>query len=430
MKNKQILWLSIIIIIVVAAGAIYLFTSGSTGSLSSSYIDNPTAPTVTGFEVYQVPNMQEPKAKVPYKDEVFGTYVVRVTDRTTEVADDDESKGMKNEYSRVQSFNVNEQYILVRGTESTWYIYDANTLKPVQSNIPVRDEPRWDSKDPNKLYYNEETKLMVYNVQNKESTLVHDFKDEFPGKNVMTVWSRYEGSPSKDGRYWGYMAMDNDGNTLGYLVYDQVQDQVIAKKDIQSDLIDAVTISPSGNYFLAADDERGMVVYDRELKNEISVIPNVGHVDAALDAQNKEVIVYQDTGTDNIAMADIATGEVTNLWPIDFSNAPLGFHISGRSLDKPGWALVSCYGAGPECTTWMDNQIFAIELKPNGTVARLAHHHSVYNEGVEQDYWAEPQASVNRDFTKIIFTSNWGRTGTDEVDMYMIELPKNWMDNL
>jgi hypothetical protein len=46
--------------------------------------------------------------------------------------------------------------------------------------------------------------------------------------------------------------------------------------------------------------------------------------------------------------------------------------------------------------------------------------------GVEHDYWAEPQASVNRDFTRVLFTTNWGRSGTDEVEMYMIELQKDW----
>jgi hypothetical protein len=52
------------------------------------------------------------------------------------------------------------------------------------------------------------------------------------------------------------------------------------------------------------------------------------------------------------------------------------------------------------------------------------------SSGVEHDYWAEPQANVNRDFTRVLFTTNWGRSGTDEVEMYMIELPKNWMEQL
>ena len=59
-----------------------------------------------------------------------------------------------------------------------------------------------------------------------------------------------------------------------------------------------------------------------------------------------------------------------------------------------------------------------------------AHTHSYYDENVEHDYWAEPHSSANQDFTRIVFTSNWGRTGTDAVDMYMISLPEAWVSRL
>ncbi len=49
---------------------------------------------------------------------------------------------------------------------------------------------------------------------------------------------------------------------------------------------------------------------------------------------------------------------------------------------------------------------------------------------MEHDYWAEPQASVNRDFTRILFTSNWGRSRTGEVEMYLIRLPEDWLNQL
>jgi hypothetical protein len=75
----------------------------------------------------------------------------------------------------------------------------------------------------------------------------------------------------------------------------------------------------------------------------------------------------------------------------------------------------------------MDDQIFAVELVKDGRVVRLAHTHSLYDERIEHDYWAEPHASVNRDFSQIVFTSNWGRSGTEEVDMYLIKLPTNWV---
>jgi len=72
--------------------------------------------------------------------------------------------------------------------------------------------------------------------------------------------------------------------------------------------------------------------------------------------------------------------------------------------------------------------VFAIELRPNGRVVRLAHTHSLVDEAQDHDYWAEPHASVNPDLTRILFTSNWGRSGTEEVEMFLVELPPAWLE--
>ena len=132
-------------------------------------------------------------------------------------------------------------------------------------------------------------------------------------------------------------------------------------------------------------------------------------------------------------MLDLASGTVTPLWPIDFSHTPIGLHFSGRASrgDHLGWALVSTYSGGhPTDYTWMDDQIFAVELKPGGRVVRLAHTHSLVDEDQEHDYWAEPHASVNPEFTRVVFTSNWGRSGTGQVEMFMLELPPDWSGQL
>jgi len=52
------------------------------------------------------------------------------------------------------------------------------------------------------------------------------------------------------------------------------------------------------------------------------------------------------------------------------------------------------------------------------------------DESQEHDYWAEPHASVNPDFTQIVFTTNWGRSGTGEVEMFLISLPPDWIESL
>jgi hypothetical protein len=78
----------------------------------------------------------------------------------------------------------------------------------------------------------------------------------------------------------------------------------------------------------------------------------------------------------------------------------------------------------------MDDQVFAVELKPGGRVARLAHTRSLVDDEEELDYWAEPHASTNADLTHILFSTNWGRSGTGEVEMFLVELPPDWPDRL
>ncbi|MDP2948699.1 MAG: hypothetical protein Q8P22_04095 [Chloroflexota bacterium] len=419
---------------------------------ASPLCPDPQPPFVTDLEVRQTPSLGDPSARVPFRDPVFGTCLVRVTDRTTDLSPDDASAGLKNEYSRVQSFNADGSRILVRGTGATWYLYDAATLQPLDQ-VPLEIDPRWDADNPDLLYYAQETRLMAYNVQTQAQTLVHDFAADFPGQSLAAVWTHYEGSPSLDGRYWGLMAEDQNWQTVALLVYDRQADQVIAKRDMRgvpgAEAIDNAYISPLGNYFIAdfsdyycergqlGTDEKpcGYMVYDRNLKNGRGLLRISGHMDVALDAQGREVVVYEDIDTDNISMLDLATGAVTPLWPIDFSHTALGLHVSGRAFRRPGWALVSTYNGGyPTDYTWMDNQVFAIELKPGGRVVRLAHTHSVFKEGPvsygEKDYWAEPHGSVNPDFTRIVFTSNSGRSGTEEVEMFLIALPPDWLERL
>lgn len=398
-----------------------------------------TTSLVTGTDLFQTPSIDEPEPRQPFLDPRFGTCLIRATDRNADVSSDDPSLGLKNEYSRVQSFNADASLFIIRGTEATWYLYDAQSFQPLRE-LPLGVEPRWDTRDPHLLYYSDESRFMAYNIQTGESSLVHDFSDAFPGHELSAVWSRYEGSPSIDGRYWGFMAQDADWQVIGLLIYDLAEDRIIARRDISGDPeIDSVTISPHGSYFLAyfdfcepgqlGIDEHpcGLMVYDHNLENGRGLLRVIGHSDTALDAQRNEILVYQDIDTDDISMLDLATGDVTPLWPIDFSHTPIGLHFSGRSFDAPGWALISTSSGGhPEDYTWMDDSVFAVELKGGGQVVRLAHTHSLVDEDQEHDYWAEPHATVNADFTRILFTSNWGRSGTGEVETYMIQLPENW----
>ena len=115
---------------------------------SAPHCTDPQPPFVTGLEVYQTPKMDEPQARLPFRDPVFGTCIVRVTDRHADLSPDDTSAGLKNEYSRVQSFNADGSLILVRGIEATWYVYSAGSLQPL-GQLPIDIDPRWSATDPN-----------------------------------------------------------------------------------------------------------------------------------------------------------------------------------------------------------------------------------------------------------------------------------------
>jgi len=393
---------------------------------------------VTHFEIQQIPDLDEPAPRVPFQDPTFGTCLVRVTDRSSDLSAGDTSQGMKNEYSRVQSFNADGTRLVVLTTDGNWYVYDAFSLQPL-GQVPIEREPRWDAADPDLLYYTEETRLVSYHISTGQKQTMHEFANDFPGLSLSAVWTKFEGSPSNDGRYWGLMAENQDWMTVAFLIYDLESDQIVAVRETPPSEIDSVAISPMGNYFLAyydnfceygqlgSDHEPcGLMIYDRKLENGRGLLRIIGHSDLSLDAQGKEVLIYQDIDQDDISMLDLSSGEVTPLLAIDFSHSALGFHFSGRAIHVPGWVLVSTSNGSRPSSTWMDDQIFVLELKHGGRVVRLAHTQSIFDEHIEHDYWAEPHASANQDFTQIVFTSNWGRSGSEQVDMYMINLPKDW----
>lgn len=398
---------------------------------------------VTSLDLLPEPPVEEPAPRTPFQDPVFGTCLMRVTDRQSDLLPDDPSTGMKNEYSRIQSFNADGSFILVWSIEAYWYLYDASSLQPL-GRLPLSVEPRWDAQDPALIYHLEETRLMAYSISEGRGWLVHDFAQDFPGEKLAAVWTRYEGRPSADSRFWGLMAEDEEWRTVALLVYDITLDQVIARRETPGrPEIDSVTISPLGNHLLAYHDEVcpagrlgneenpcGLMVYDRNLEHGRGLLRIVGHSDLALDAQGREVLVFQEIDQDQIAMLDLESGAVTSLFPINFSHSALGFHFSGAAFERPGWVLVSTYNGARPAATWMDDQVFALELQASGRVVRLAHTHSVVDEEQEHDYWAEPHASTNRDLTRILFTSNWGRSGTGEVEMYLIWLEEDWSARL
>jgi hypothetical protein len=393
-------------------------------------------------DVLQPSPAAEPEPRVWYREPTFGTCLTRVTDREADLSPGDTSRGLRHEYARVQAFNADGSLLLLQGTEGTRYLYDAVTLQPI-AELPLGAEPRWDNDDPDLVYFTEDTSLRSYRISTGATETVHGFAGDLQGHDAVAVWTAWEGSPSIDRRYWAFMAENADWLPTAFLVYDMVEGgiDVLDLRGVPGveDDVDHVTMSPLGTYLLASFDRAcepgalgsidhpcGLMVYDRDLQAARGLLRVVGHYDTALDAAGNEVIVYQDIDTDQVAMLDLAAGEITGLFDIDFGHTAIGLHVSGLGYARPGWAVVSTHDDDLESHTWIDDQVLLVELRQGGAVLRLAHTYSVVDDEEEFDYWAEPHATTNADLTRILFASNRGRSGTGEVDAYLIVLPQDW----
>jgi len=187
---------------------------------------------------------------------------------------------------------------------------------------------------------------------------------------------------------------------------------------------DNVSMSPSGNYcVVSGDGPRGTVAYSRDFSTSKLLLSKSEHSDIGIDANGNDIYVsvdYQSNGGD-VFMININTGLRTSLFPTYVSGSATALHVSAKNFNKPGWALISTYanygGNGKE---WLHKKVFAVQLKSNPKIYNLAFHRAV-----ENGYFTEPVASVNRDFNKIIFNSNWNVNTAEDIDAYMVEIPNS-----
>lgn len=381
---------------------------------------------VEGMVAAPSPTSARPVKGVTFRDPAFGTCVVRATNHVTEPP----SGFARNDYSRRQAFNVDNTRFLAYSYNGAWHLYDANSLSYLRElNFLAGDaEPQWDPVDPSSLYYvptNGGMTLRRLNVETNVSTTVADFTGKLPWANATHVWTKSEGSPSADGRYWCFMADTANFAIRGVFTYDLQTHTVLGARTLTS-RPDHVSMSPSGRYCVISggDVSDGTVAWDRTFSKSLTVHQGGEHSDLALgtDGSDYYVAVDYQSGGGDLYMINLVTGVRTVLFPTYIAGTATAYHISGKGFSRPGWVLMSTY-ARTGAEKWLHERIMAIELKANPRIIDLAHHHSKYN-----GYWTEPHASVSRDFTHILFTSNWGTTSDLDVDAFMLRLPDHILD--
>ena len=409
---------------------------------------------VSGLDQSPIANLSKPVKGVSALDPTYGTCLTRVTD----AANEEPSGFARNDYSRRQAFNADETFILIYAQDGYWHLYDAANLSYIRklSLGGGSVEPQWHPTDPNllfKLPNNGGLSIETHNVLTDEVVTVADFTNVasingYPGvtsikdiwPNVARVSTKNEGSPSKDARYWG-LQVENSSFTASYgaITYDLQTNTITGVFDFAANGIggpDHISMSPSGEYVVPSwnaekcagpsslgttNNPCGLMAYTRDFSTAVGLSEIGPHSDTAIDANGNDVIVISNYQSGFVESIELGTGQITRLFNIYVNDSATAMHISGKAFNKPGWVLISTYAA-TRTEEWWTKKIMAVEIAANPQILNISHTYSN-----EVGYWTQPQAAVNRDFTKIMFNSNWG-SNSEDTDAYMIELPTTVLD--
>lgn len=380
---------------------------------------------IEGKQVSTVPPLARPVKGVAFQDPTYRTCGVRITDHVVEPP----SGFARNDYSRRQAFNIDKSYFIAYSLNGYWHLYNARTFQYVKQlpGLAGDAEPQWHPTNPELLYYLPNYGGMVINQLNVNSGVITEaasFTGKLPWADVARAWTRSEGSPSANGRYWCLMAETSNFTTRGVFVYDLQTQQVVGTRSY-SVRPDHLSMSPSGRWCVVSDfgSNGGTIAWSRDFTTSRVVHGTTEHSDIALNKNGEDVYVavdYQSNAGD-FFMFNIDTNTRTALFPTYVNGAATAYHVSGKAFGKPGWVLVSTY-AGSGTNNWMMNKLFWVELVPNPRILNVGHHYSQLN-----GYFTEPHASVSRDGSRVVWSSNWGTTSSEDIDAYMYILKPEWI---
>ena len=332
-----------------------------------------------------IPPLSRPGYLQPVIDPVFGAKVTRISDDSMGLA----SAGyMQHHYSKDQPWNHDMTLIKLANTR---VILDAKTYQ-IFKKPSGKGETRWSTVDPNIMFYTRGNQFRKWNVRNDADTLLHTFSE-----GNISIGSN-EGNISIGDKY---VLVNVD--TL-VIVYDIVNDVVIAKKDLGT--IDWATMSQSGNYVVSrpGSSALGVVVYDLHLNLLRKIFDKGAHGDVGYDTAGNEVFVQMCP----VQMSRLDNGQVTSL------GISMCGHLSTRNYLRPGWASVTDGSSNGE--------VLAIKLDGSKTVERFAH-----GRTSAANYDAQAKGVFSPDGSKVMWNSDWG-SGT--VYAYVAEMPGNSVDTV
>ena len=409
-----------------------------------------------------VPQLTNPPAFEQYKPiraPYYNTPIAKITRNKEAIAAGE--RPYRSDYSRRNAFNADNSLFLTYRKDGYWFVNDAKTLKPIGDALPSMAtdcEPIWSESDPNILWalppYGEGCKLYEINVETRKVVKTYELQERLKAwwPDAGRCWTKSEGSPSRDGRYWCWIIETAGYDVRGIVVYDRVEDKFIAHMNATVKP-DHTSMSPSGKYAIvswAYNEPLGTRAYTRDLTTKhpaatgndpyIKLHTQSEHSDIAITKDGREVYVAADyTGTNGqIFMADLETGQRTNLLYMYDQGTATAYHISGKAYDAPGYVVVSTYqehlGSDTEVNNlrnkplmqWYHRKVFTISLEasPKYKVLAWADSDRLKHWPGNDGYWAEPQATVNNNLTRVMFNSSMNSTNVNDIECFMLAIPE------
>ncbi len=379
----------------------------------------------TDRKIYSEPPLPRlPPAGGKFRDPLFGTEILRVTDPSTAI-----DGGTF--YSYWPTFNADNTRILVRtANDGTAHVYDfdpasfnygSRKLIPASpSGYPNVESAIWSGRDPDSLFALVGTRIYAYHPSKGSYTLITDLSLEFPRGEFL--WQLSLSSNTDNVLAFARRRMNSSGGSdyVGYGAYSRSQRALLVNQSIATNDLDEVQVDKSGRWLVVkgeAKTSKGFSIRDLEnngARKELKYGPPdyaPGHSD------NGNGFV---SGFNNY-LNTIDRRNFTNPTPIitelslrnDWSQ---GIHVS-HLADNDGWILVSLYEVsrianplGP-----FHNEIILVKTDGSENVIRLLHHRSVY-----KSYYDTPRANISRDGRFIAFTSNWG--GGERHDLFIARI--------
>ena len=409
--------------------------------------------------VPQLPDPQNFERYKPVKAQYYETPIAKITRNKEAIAAGE--KPFRSDYSRRNAFNCDNTLFLTYRKDGYWFVNDVKTLKPIGDALPSMAtdcEPIWSESDPHLLWalppYGEGCKLYEINVDTRKVVKTYELADRIKAfwPDAGRCWTKSEGAPSRDGRYWCWIVETAAYEVRGVIVYDRVEDKIIAHMDATVKP-DHTSMTPSGKYAIvswAYNQPLGTRAYTRNLTDKhpaatgndpyIKLHVESEHSDIAITKDGREVYVAADyTGNNGqLFMCDVETGARTNLLYMYDQGTATAYHISAKCFNTPGYVVVSTYAEhlgtdgdsnnlrNQSLMQWYHRKVFVMSLEASPTYKILCWADSdrrkewPNNDG----YWAEPQATVNNNLTRIMFNSSMNSMSVNDIETFMVALPE------